>query len=195
MVVTNEFQLDAARADRHTLRIALAANVAMFVVGLVGWRIAHSTALLADAFDMLADATGYAVAHWAVGRSRRDQGLAARWSGAMLVILGLTIIAEVVHRWLRPEEPAAILIMAFAVLSLVVNGGVLRMLSKYRHALEPHLRATWVDTRADVLVNVGVLVSGAAIAMTGYRVIDLFAGAAISVFVIHEGIEIWRDDD
>ena len=195
MVITNEFEADPARADRHTLRIALAANIAMFLVGLVGWRIAHSTALLADAFDMLADATGYAVAHWAVGRSKRAQENAARWNGAMLVILGLAIIAEVVHRWFRPEEPAGVLIIGFAVLSLVVNGSVLGLLSRYRHAPEPHLRATWVDTRADVLVNVGVLVSGAAIALTGYPVIDLVAGAAISAFVIHEGIEIWRDDD
>ena len=195
MVVTSDVQLDSARADRSRLRIAFAANVAMFVVGLIGWRIAHSTALLADAMDMLADATGYAVTHWAVGRSKRDQQMAAGWSGAMLMGLGLGILGEVIHRWLRPDEPAGLVIMGFAALSLVVNGLILRMLSKYRHAPEPHLRATWVDTRVDVLVNVGVLASGAAIAVTGYPVIDLLAGVAISVFVIHEGIEIWRDDD
>ena len=194
-MVSREFQTDSASDDRRTLRIALAANIAMFVVGLIGWRIAHSTALLADAFDMLADATGYAIAYWAVGRSKLYQQMAARWSGAMLMALGLSIIAEVIHRLFRPDEPAGVLIMAFATLSLVVNGSVLRMLSKYRHAPDPHLRATWVDTRADVLVNVGVLVSGAAIAWTGYRVIDLLTGAAISVFVVHEGIEIWRADD
>ena len=195
MVAPREIRLESASDDRRTLRIALSANIAMFVVGLIGWRIAHSTALLADAFDMLADASGYAIAYWAVGRSKRDKQLAARWSGAMLMALGFSIIGEVIHRWLSPEEPAGVLIMAFATLSLVVNGSVLRMLSKYRHAADPHLRATWVDTRADVLVNVGVLLSGAAIAWTGYRVIDLLTGAAISVFVIHEGIEIWRDDD
>ena len=153
----------------------------MFVVGLIGWRIARSTALLADAFDMLADATGYAVAYWAVGRAKLYQQMAARWSGAMLMALGLSIIGEVIHRLFRPDEPAGVLIMAFATLSLVVNGLVLRMLSKYRHAPDPHLRATWVDTRADVLVNVGVLVSGAAIAWTGYRVIDLLTGVTTRV--------------
>jgi Co/Zn/Cd efflux system component len=55
------------------------------------------------------------------------------------------------------------------------------------------LRATWRDTRADVLVNIGVLLSGAAIALTGYRYFDLIAGIAISLYVIHEGAEIWRD--
>ena len=83
--------------------------------------------------------------------------------------------------------------MAFAALSLAVNGSVLRMLWKYRNAVDPHLRATWVDTRADVLVNAGVLVSGAVIAWTGYRVVDLLTGAAIGLFVIHEGVEIWNE--
>ncbi len=186
---------DSSRVDRRRLRIAFAANIAMFVVGLIGWRLANSTALLADAFDMLADATAYAVAHWAVGRSTQDQKIAARWSGGTLIALGLGILAEVIHRWLRPPEPEGIVIMGFAALSLVVNGLVLRMLSTYRNAPELHLRATWVDTRADVLVNVGVLASGAAIAVTDYWRIDLLAGAAIGMFVIHEGIEIWRQDD
>ena len=188
-----EHQVDSAAADRRTLLIALAANVAMFAVGVVGWRIAQSTALLADAFDMLADATGYAVAYWAVGRSRRVQVMAARWNGSLLIALGLGVLGEVLHRWFVPGEPIGGLIMAFAVLSLAVNGSVLRMLSKYRHAVDPHLRATWVDTRADVLVNVSVLVSGAVIAWTGYRIVDLLMGAAIGVFVIHEGVEIWNE--
>ena len=192
-VVSNPLQLESASADRRRLRIALAANVAMFAVGIVGWWVAQSTALLADAFDMLADATAYAVAFWAVGRSMRHQQMAARWNGAMLVALGLGIIGEVVRRWITPNEPVGALIMGFATLSLLVNGTVLRMLSTYRHSQEPHLRAAWIDTRADVLVNIGVLVSGGAIALTGYRAIDLLTGAAISLFVIHEGIEIWQD--
>jgi len=188
-----EHQVDSAAADRRTLLIALAANVAMFAVGVVGWRIAQSTALLADAFDMLADATGYAVAYWAVGRSRRVQVMAARWNGSLLIALGLGVLGEVLHRWFVPGEPIGGLIVAFAVLSLAVNGSVLRMLSKYRNAVDPHLRATWVDTRADVLVNVSVLVSGAVIAWTGYRIVDLLMGAAIGLFVIREGFEIWNE--
>jgi len=122
-----EHQVDSAAADRRTLLIALAANVAMFAVGVVGWRIAQSTALLADAFDMLADATGYAVAYWAVGRSRRVQVMAARWNGSLLIALGLGVLGEVLHRWFVPGEPIGGLIVAFAVLSLAVNGSVLRL--------------------------------------------------------------------
>ena len=67
------------------------------------------------------------------------------------------------------------------------------MLSRYRDSPEIHLRATWVDTRADVVVNVGVLLSGIAIALTGYEQIDLLAGLVIGIYVIKEGMELWSE--
>jgi len=167
----------------------------MFVVGLVGWRLAQSTALLGDALDMLADASGYAIAWLAVGGSAARQRFAARWNGALLIVLGLGLLGEVVHRWFAGEAPNGPWIVAFAGLSLLVNGVVLRLLSAYRHSREPHLRATWIDTRADVLVNAGVLVSGVLVSLTGLGAIDLVAGAVLAVFVVHEGWEIWEGDD
>ena len=183
------------RSDRRRLSLAFAANLTMFVVGLVGWRLAQSTALLGDALDMLADASGYALAWLAVGGSAGRQRFAARWSGAMLIALGIGLFGEVVHRWFVGEEPSGAWIVAFATLSLLVNGLVLRLLSAYRHSREPHLRATWIDTRADVLVNAGVLVSGVLVSLTGVRAIDLVAGAVLAAFVVHEGWEIWEGDD
>ena len=85
------------------------------------------------------------------------------------------------------------MIIGFAVLSLIVNGAVLRMLRPYRHSPEIHLRATWVDTRADVVVNLGVVVSGVAIALSGFQNIDLATGLAIGIYVIRGGLEIWGD--
>lgn len=40
--------------DRKRMSVALAANMTMFFVGLVGRHFAKSTSLLADAFDMCA---------------------------------------------------------------------------------------------------------------------------------------------
>lgn len=186
---------EKSTADRRTLATALVANVGMFLVGLVGWRIAHSAALLADALDMLADASGYAIAFLAVGRSERVQRAAARWNGAMLIALGIGVFAEVAQRWSGGAEPHGGWIMLFACMSLLANGFVLHTLRKYRDSPELHLRATWVDTRADVLVNVGVLASGALVALSGYRIIDLLAGTILAVFVIHEGWELWEGEE
>jgi len=182
----------APRDERLRLSVAMAANVLMFLVGLVGWRLARSTALLADAFDMLADAAGYAIAFWAVGGQLARQRVAAGWSSVMLIILGIGVLAEVVHRWFVPEQPEGWWIAGFACLSLLVNATVLMALNRYRHSKQLHLRAAWVDTRADVLVNAGVLLSGVLVALLGYRLIDLAVGALVALFVIHEGWELWE---
>ena len=181
--------------DRKRMAIALVANLVMFFIGLVGWQYAKSTGLLADAFDMLADASGYIVALLAIGRSEKFKINAARWNGLMLIVLGLGVVGEAIHRFIVGSEPLGLFIIGFATLSLVVNGAVLMMLSRYQHTDEMHLKATWRDTRADVLVNLGVLLSGAAIAVTGYGVIDPIVGLAIGAYVIKEGVEIWAEAD
>lgn len=175
------------------MSIALVANLMMFVIGIVGWRFAGSTSLLADALDMLADASGYVVALLAIGRSAKFKLNAARWNGSMLILLGLGVVGEAIHRFIAGSEPLGVFIIGFSLLSLVVNGAVLIMLSRYRNTEELHLKATWRDTRADVLVNLGVLISGIAIAITGYSVIDPIVGLAIGLYVIREGYEIWEE--
>lgn len=180
-------------SDCRRMRVALIANISMFLTGLVGWYLADSASLLADAFDMLADATGYVVAMFAIGRTVLFKKNAARWNGTMLILLGAGVIGEVVHRYFAGSDPQGLLIMAFALLSLIVNGSVLRMLACYRNSPEIHLRATWIDTRADVVVNLGVLLSGLAISIFGYQSIDLITGLAIGAYVIKEGLELWED--
>ena len=82
--------------------------------------------------------------------------------------------------------------MAFALLSLVVNVAVLRMLAPFRSG-EIHLRATWIFTRVDVIANVGVFVAGVVIWRTGLGWIDLVAGCLIGAYVVKEAVEILKE--
>lgn len=55
--------------ERKTLRVALTLNLAMFVTGTTAGLLAQSSGLLAEALDMQADATAYAIGLQAVTRS------------------------------------------------------------------------------------------------------------------------------
>jgi Co/Zn/Cd efflux system component len=79
--------------------------------------------------------------------------------------------------------------MAVAALSLAVNATVIRMLTRFRKG-EVHLRAAWLFTRADVVANLGVILSGALVLLTGSRIPDLVAGIAIGLYVMREAWEI-----
>ena len=178
--------------ERRVLRIALALNAAMAVIGgLAGW-IAQSTGLLADALDMLADATAYAIALMAIGRSVLFKVRAATLSGTILLVLGVGVLFEVSRRLTYGAEPLSEWMIGTALLSLVVNFTVLRLLAPMKSG-DVHLRATWIFTRADVVANLGVILAGVLVLVLNKPHPDFVIGALIGLYVIKEAIEIIRD--
>ena len=178
--------------ERRVLWIALVLNAAMAVIGgIAGW-IAHSTGLLADALDMLSDAAAYAIGLVAIGRTARFKANAAWLSGSILLVLGIGVLVEVGRRVLQGAEPLSGWMIGTALLSLVVNVIVLRMLSPLKSG-EVHLRATWLFTRADVVANIGVILAGVVVLWLATPYPDYVIGTLIGLYVIKEAIEILRD--
>lgn len=175
--------------ERRVLLIALALNAMMAVVGgIAGW-IAQSAGLLADALDMLSDATAYAIGLMAIRRSLQFKRHAATLSGVLLLILGIGLLVEVVRRAFSGSEPIGPLIIGTAAVSLIVNVVVLRLLQPLRRD-EVHLRAVWIFTRADIVANMGVIIAGLVVLATGWRYADLIAGGLIGLYVCKEAFEI-----
>src|SRR5713226_7837737 len=177
--------------ERKTLRVALVLNATMFVVGMAAGLWAQSSGLMADALDMLTDATAYALGLMAVTRGMRFKQYSARWTGATLMLLSAGIVADVIRRFWFGSDPLGAAMVGFSLLSLFVNVTVLRMLAQYRQG-EVHMRASWICTRADAVANFGVLASGLTVLATGWRYADLVVGLAISIYVAKEAIEIWQ---
>ena len=175
-----------AAAGAH---FSLALNATMFVVGVVAGLIGQSSSLIADALDMLADASAYAIGLGAVGRSARFKAGAATLSGGLLLFFEILVVLDVVRRALVGSEPESVVMIAVAFVSFLVNANVLRLLGRYRQG-EVHLRATWIFTRVDVIANIGVMISGLLVLLTGSRFPDLLVGGGIRIYVIKEAIEI-----
>ncbi len=178
--------------QRRTLTIALVLNAAMFFVETGAGVIGHSTGLIADGLDMLADASAYAIALLAIGRGARFKANAAMASGVLLLLLGCIVLLDVVRRAISGEPPEGLLMVGVAAIALAVNATVLRLLNRYRDG-EVHLRATWIFTRADLIANMAVIASGIAVLLTGIRALDLIVGAGIGLYVIREATEILSD--
>lgn len=175
--------------ERRVLRLALLLNAAMAVIGgIAGW-FAQSTGLLADALDMLSDASAYAIGLMAIGRSARFKANAAWLSGFALLILGVAVLVEVARRVAYGADPLSGWMIGTALLSLAVNLTVLRLLSPLKSG-EVHLRATWLFTRADVVANVGVIVAGALVFWLASPYPDYVIGVLIGLYVIKEAAEI-----
>ncbi len=178
--------------ERRILIIALTLNAAMAVIGGVAGWIAQSTGLLADALDMLSDATAYSIGLLAIGRSARFKINAAYLSGSLLLLLGVAVLVEVGRRVAIGAEPLSGWMIGTALLSLIVNLVVLRLLAPMKSG-EVHLRATWLFTRADVVANLGVILAGLLVLWLRVPYPDFVIGTLIGLYVIKEAIEILRD--
>lgn len=177
--------------ELQILRTALVLNAIMFAIGAGVGLWAQSAGILADALDMLTDAIAYWLALMAFSRGLIFKRLAARWSGTVLAVLGVGIIIEIVHRYFIGSEPIGSVMMAYSVVSFGVNLYVLSRLTVFRQG-EIHLRATYLFTRADVVANVALFVTGAIVAATGLRIVDLLLGFGIGLYVLKEAVEILR---
>jgi len=179
------------RSESKTLLILLAINAVMFFVEFGLGLYSDSTALIADSLDMLADASVYGIALYAVGRSIATKVSAARVSGFLQVLLGLGVLADVVRRLIVGSEPMSLFMIGVGLLALAANLICLKLIYKHR-AGEVHMRASWIFSKNDVIANIGVVTGGVLVAMTDSAFPDLMIGLVIASIVIRGGIQILR---
>lgn len=177
--------------ERRVTSVALALNVLMCGVGLAAAYYSQSTGILADAIDMGADASAYALALVAIGHTVRARTIAARWTGGVLMALGVGVIAEAVRRWFTGSDPFGPMMVGYSILSFCVNLYVLASLSKIRDG-GAHLNASYICTRVDVLANMVVFIAGGIVWFAGARWVDLAAGTAIAILIFSEAREIFN---
>ena len=183
---------DSTTADsqRRALWWVLGINAAMFAVELVAGIVAQSTGLVADSLDMLADASIYAIALMAAG-DVASQRRSARASGWVQLALAALVLVEVLRRAAAGSEPVEGLMVAVGLLALAANLTCVALLARHRRG-GAHLRASWIFTTNDALANLGVILAGVLVGVTGSAIPDLVIGAAIAALVASGAWRILR---
>lgn len=175
-------------AERKTLRTVLAINMAQFVAGIALGAWAGSTALMGVALDNLADAGVYGLSLYAVGRDARGRRRAAHVSGWLLIVLAAMLLVEVLRRFFGSEEPLGIAIVAVALANAGVNVVCLRVLARHREGV--HMKASQVFTNNDMLVNLGIALSGVLVIWLESSLPDLLISLVVVAIAFRGGREI-----
>lgn len=170
--------------ESRTLRWLLGINAVMFVVEMTMGIIAQSAGLIADSLDMFADAAVYGLALYAVGRAVKYQLNAARFAGVIQLVLALGVLLEVARRFILGSEPQSLVMMAVAFVALIANSVCLWLIHKHRHG-GVHMKASWIFSANDVLINLGVIVAGALVLWTGSNLPDLLIGMVVGLIVLN----------
>jgi len=178
--------------QRDVLRKVLSINLGQTVIGgAVGWW-AMSTAVMGAALDNLADAVVYGISLYAVGRSALHKVRAAQISGWLLIALSIYLGAEVVRRFFGDAAPIGPAMMVMASINVGLNLICLRLLRGQKDQ-GANLKASWIFTNNDAVVNLGIVVSGALVMLFASPLPDLLIGLVVVVIAFRGGMEILEE--
>ncbi|HRY99304.1 MAG TPA: cation transporter [Bacteroidales bacterium] len=186
----NSIETEDPRIQRKVLWWALGINAAFFVGETTGGLIFGSLGLVADGLDMLADALVYSVALWAIGRTVRAKGRAARLAGVLQALLAVAGLAEVVRRFLSSAAlPDYLGMIGISAMAMAANVVTLIILQRAR-SREVHIRASLIFTANDILINAGVILAGLLVMWLKHPLPDLIIGCLVFLIVMRGALRI-----
>ena len=185
-------QLAAQAEQRRVLVIVLVINAVMFAAEFGAGVIAGSSALMADASDMLGDAVVYAVSLYALARSDRWKAGAAMLKGVVILGLGVGIAVNVVLKIQSGVPPSSTLMLVFGGLALAANLVCFRLLTRFRHH-DVNMASTWECSRNDLINNCGVLLAAGLVWWLASPWPDIVIGSLMALVFLRSALRVMRE--
>ncbi len=179
----------------RSLLTVMLITLTVAVAEATGAWISGALVLLADAAHMAADAAGVGLSLLAVlfamrpatlqrtfGYARAEI-LAAMVNALVLFAMSVFIIVEAIRRLISPPSVESPLLVIFGVIALAANGVSLLVLR--RGQVESlNIRGAFLEVASDAFGAAAVIVTGIAIAATGYTRADPIASLLVGALIL-----------
>ena len=185
-------ELALKAGQRRVLLWVLAINALMFVIEFSAGYIANSSALMADAVDMLGDAIVYVLSLFALHRGARWEAGAALAKGGIIFLFFIGIVVEIAYKLRHGVPPSSDLMLIFGFLALLANVTCLGLLWRFRKT-NVNMSSTFECSRNDVVANVGVVCAGGAVAIFHSTWPDIVIGGLIALVFLRSAIRVTRE--
>jgi cobalt-zinc-cadmium efflux system protein len=195
--------LAARHVQRRQLVLVLWLTGSVLVLEVAGGLLAGSLALLSDAGHMLTDLLALVLCLMAVGfaslpaTARKTYGyhrleiLSALVNGAVLLLISGVLLVKAVGRFLDPRPIQGGLMTGIALVGLLANLLALAILSRGHRSL--NIRGARMHLIGDALSSFGVVLAGAAIALTGWYRLDPIVAGVIAVVIVVGAFRLVRE--
>src|SRR4051794_17470225 len=193
-----------ADASAARLRIALGLLLGLMALEVAAGIAASSLALLSDAAHMLTDAGALALALVAIRLSkrppagamtyglRRTEILSAQFNGATLLVLGLLIVYEGIHRLVEPPEVKGGVVLAVALVGVAVNVVATAILhGADRSSL--NVEGAFQHVLTDLVAFIATAIAGFVVLVTGFDRADGIASLFVAAVMLRAAWSLLRD--
>lgn len=184
--------IQSTAADRRRLWLSFLIISGFMLVEFLGGYLFNSLALMADAGHMLNDALSLGLALFALKIAAKKPAV-SKWlaliNGASLILIAGYIIYEAIERLQNPSRMIALPMIMVAVLGLIVNLVVARMMMQAdQHNL--NIRAAYLHVLADLLGSVVAIISGLSALFLNWQWVDPAASLLLSLIILQSGVKV-----
>ena len=186
--------VDPEAGDRRVFA-AIAVNVGLTVVQIVGGILSGSLALIADALHNFSDAVSLIIAFGARKIARRSSDadmtfgygrveiVAALINYTTLIVIGLYLLYEATMRFADPQPVAGWLIVVIAGVALIVDAAT-ALLTYTMSKSSVNIRAAFLHNVADALGSLAVIVAGTLILLYDWLLVDPIVTVMIAGYIL-----------
>jgi cobalt-zinc-cadmium efflux system protein len=186
--------IDPATGDTRVF-LAIAVNLGLTVVQVIGGILSGSLSLIADALHNFSDAISLVLAFGArkIARRPRDEIMtfgygrievvAALINYTTLIVIGLYLSYEAVLRFVEPQPVVGWVVVIVAGIALVVDI-VTAMLTYAMSKESMNIRAAFLHNVADALGSVAVIVAGTLILLFDWWLVDPIVTLMIAGYIL-----------
>jgi cobalt-zinc-cadmium efflux system protein len=192
-----------AKTEIRPLVVALALIVTFMAAEVVLGFVADSLALLSDAAHMLVDAAALGLSVWSARLAqrppqggmtfgfRRAEILSAQANGLTLLLLGIVIVLEAVHRLITPLDVQAPTVVATAAVGAGVNVLALRQVARANRE-NLNVEGSYRHLLTDLYAFAATVVAGVVVWTTGFDRADPIASLAVAGSMMLAGWPLLR---
>lgn len=172
-----------------TLYVCFILNIAFVAIEtVIGWN-SNSTGLLSDAGHNLSDALGLLLSLVAIylGKSKnKNNQKVSKYvtlvNGSLLLLAVIIIVIESIEKVIIPQSVDGEAVLFTSLVAIIINGATAYLLTKGEIG-NINIKAAYLHAATDMLVSVGVLLSGIAIMITGLNIIDPIVSLIITAII------------
>ncbi len=176
---------------KHALWAVIAINGIMFIIEMLAGFSSGSQALKADALDFAGDTATYAISLAVLGASLKLRAKASLFKGASLAVLATFILITTAQRVFGGEPPGAQTMSLIGFMALIANVVSVLILLRWRNG-DSNVRSVWLCSRNDAIGNVGVIIAGFVVGVTGSAWPDLLVAGLLATLFLRSSISIIR---
>lgn len=176
---------------RKALWVALAINLVMFVVEIVGGLRSGSVSLLADAIDFAGDAANYGITLVVLSMGLVWRSRAAMVKGLSMLAFGVFVLGRAGWAIYADVVPEPLTMGVVGSLALVANVIVAVMLYTFREG-DSNMRSVWLCSRNDAIGNIAVMIAAAGVLGTGSGWPDLIVALVMAGLALSAGFSVVR---